>query len=67
MPKNKEVMTVTQWINATLHNDEASSDQELIGYFMTNGLSCDQAHEAVDQRNKCLNDMFYEAKVKGVK
>lgn len=60
-------MTVLEWINTTLHNDEASTDMEMRSFFIENGLSPDQADEAIGQRNKCLMDMFYHATVKGVK
>ncbi len=51
-------------INATLHNDENSTDEELILYFMEElGLSRRQAEMAVGQRDKCLIDMFYEVEL----
>lgn len=47
------------WVNATLHNDESSSDEELVRFFVNGGLSVDVAQNAVNQRDKCLNDMHY--------
>jgi hypothetical protein len=52
-----------KWVNATLHNDEASIDEELIEYFKNNGLTQQEAQNAVNQRNKCLNDIFYEVQL----
>lgn len=62
-----EKMTMSQWINATLHNDEYSTDEELLEYFEANGLTAEQAGQAVEQRHECLMDMFYKAVVKGIK
>lgn len=52
-----------RWVNATLQNDEASTDEELIKYFTEGGLTQQEAQKAVSQRNKCLNDMFYEVEL----
>ncbi len=50
-----------RWVNATLHNDEFSTDDKLIEYFIKGGLTQQEAQSAVSQRDKCLNDIFYEA------
>jgi hypothetical protein len=50
-----------RWVNATLHNDEFSTDNELVEYFIKGGLTKREAQKAVSQRDKCLNDIFYEA------
>ena len=52
-----------KWANATLHNDEASTDEELIEYFRKGGLTQQEAQKAVSQRNKCLSDTFYEVEL----
>jgi hypothetical protein len=52
-----------RWVNATLHNDEASTDEELIEHFSKGGLTQQEAQKAVSQRNKCLNDIFYEVEL----
>lgn len=52
-----------KWVNAVLQNDESSSDNELIQYFMENGLSASQAVKSVEQRQKCLLDRFYIVKI----
>ena len=50
-----------KWINAVLQNDEASTDEELVKYFMDEGqMTRSKATELVNQRGKCLNDAHYE-------
>ena len=49
-----------RWVNATLHNDEASRDEELVEHFIKGGLTKQEAQKAVSQRNKCLNNNYYE-------
>lgn len=48
------------WVNATLQNNESSTDIELVDYFVKGGLSVDDAQKAVSQRDLCLMDMFYK-------
>lgn len=43
-----------RWINATLANDEASDDTELVAYFTENGIESDLAGRLVRRRMKCL-------------
>ena len=50
-------------VNYTLHNNESASDQELVDYFCDNGLTLDEARYAICQRDKCLQDMYYEVKL----
>jgi len=52
-----------RWVNATLHNDEAASDEELIQHFIKGGLTQQDAKNAVKQRERCLKDEFYEVEV----
>ena len=52
-----------KWVDATLHNDEASSDTEMEFYFVGGGLSIKEAQKAISQRNKCLNDIRYQVKL----
>ena len=56
-------LELIRWVNATLHNDEASTDEELIEYFRKGGLTLQEAQKAVSQRNKCLNDSYYEVEL----
>ena len=51
---------ILKWVNATLQNDEASSDEELVKHFIEGGLTQQDAQKVVSQRNKCLNDIFFE-------
>jgi polyhydroxyalkanoate synthesis regulator phasin len=59
-----------EWINAILHNDEVSTDQELVEHFVKEGnLTEDEAKRFVAQRDKCLGinghsfqeSLFYRA------
>jgi hypothetical protein len=52
-----------KWVNAALHNDEYSTDSELVEYFIKGGLTQQEAQKAVSQRDRCLSDIFYEAKI----
>jgi len=56
-------LELIRWVNATLHNDEASTDEELIEYFCKGGLTPQEARKAVSQRNRCLNDNYYEVEL----
>lgn len=51
---------LVRWVNAILHNDESSTDEELIEHFRKGGLTQQEAQKAVSQRNECLKDIFYE-------
>ena len=48
------------WVNATLHNDESSSDEDLVRQFVHGGLSINEAQNVVSQRDKCLKDIHYK-------
>lgn len=52
------------WVNATLHNDESSSDGELVRQFVYEDLSVDEARNLVSQRDKCLKDMHYKVSLR---
>ena len=56
-------LELIRWVNATLHNDEASTDEELIEHFRKGGLTPQKAQKAVSQRNRCLNDNYYEVEL----
>lgn len=56
-------LELMKWVNATLHNDEASRDEELVRHFVKGGLTQQEAQKAVSQRNKCLNDNYYEVEL----
>lgn len=53
-------LELIRWVNATLQNDEASSDEELVKHFIEGRLTQQEALNVVSQRNKCLKDVFYE-------
>ena len=51
-----------KWIEGVLANDENSSDDELVNYFMSNGLNTTQAQGVVQHRDAYLNEVvFYGA------
>ena len=52
-----------RWINAVLQNDEASTDDELVEQFISEGkLTVEMAYKVVSQREKCLRDPYYSVK-----
>ena len=53
-----------KWINAVLQNDEASTDEEIVQQFISEGkLTEEMARKAVSQRGKCLRDPYYSVKL----
>ena len=51
-----------QWIKSTLSNDEYSSDEEMLEYFMKEGpLSYEEAARWLALRPQCRIDPFCEA------
>jgi hypothetical protein len=52
-----------RWINSVLHNDEVSSDEEIVQHFISEGVSEQRARAAVAQRQECLVDMFHVVRV----
>jgi len=57
----KREVKLLEWANAVLHNDESSSDEEIIESFVANGIAFGFANALVKQRTKCLNEMAYVA------
>ncbi len=52
-----------KWISATLTNDESSSDEELINYFIKEGpMSRTEAKFYVEQRQKALLNRSFKLK-----
>ena len=47
------------WVEERLSNDEVSSDEELVGYFVTNGLSMDQARAILTYRQDYLLNIYW--------
>ncbi len=52
-----------RWINEVLHNDEASSNEEMVQHFISEGVSEQRARAAVAQRQECFLDMFHVVRV----
>jgi len=51
-----------RWISATLANDETSTDEQLVEYFVENGLSEEQAKAIVSKRAGALNQITWRLK-----
>ena len=47
------------WIEDQLSNDEVSSDEELLGYFVDNGLSLSQSQGVVVHRQDYLLNIYW--------
>lgn len=47
------------WIEGTLSNDENSTDEELVAYFRSNGLTAEQAEAVVACRLDYLSDIIF--------
>lgn len=46
------------YVEGQLSNDEVSSDEEMVEYFITNGLTEKQARHAVSYRDRYLNNLY---------
>ena len=42
-------------VEGSLSNDEVSSDEEMLAYFISNGLTEEQARQALTYRDQYLN------------
>ncbi|MFO1728614.1 hypothetical protein QOT36_13510 [Pseudomonas aeruginosa] len=47
-------------VEGSLSNDEVSSDEEMLAYFIGNGLTEDQARQALTYRDQYLNNIYLE-------
>ncbi|HHG5367074.1 TPA: hypothetical protein ACPWM7_003993 [Pseudomonas aeruginosa] len=47
-------------IEGSLSNDEVSSDEEMLGYFIDNGLTEEQAQQALTYRDQYLNNIYLD-------
>ena len=47
-------------VEGSLSNDEVSSDEEMLGYFIDNGLTEEQARQALTYRDQYLNNIYLE-------
>jgi len=57
-------LELLKWADAVLHNDESSSDEQMVEAFISEGFTEEDAKRLVGQRTQCLNDMYYAAWVK---
>lgn len=46
------------YVEVQLSNDEVSSDEEMLDYFVANGLTEEQARQALTYRDKYLNNIY---------
>ncbi|AZY53488.1 hypothetical protein [Bordetella avium] len=47
-------------VEGSLSNDEVSSDEEMLAYFISNGLTEEQARQALTYRDQYLNNIYLE-------
>jgi len=47
-------------VEGSLSNDEVSSDEEMQEYFISNGLTEEQARQALTYRDRYLNNIYLE-------
>jgi hypothetical protein len=54
-----EIYSKREWITSVLVNDENASDEEMLQYFIENGLSQAEAEKVMAQRNDALKDPLH--------
>lgn len=47
------------WVEDVLSNDDASTDAELLAYFVSNGLRHEQANGALNHRQDYLINIYF--------
>ena len=47
-------------VEGSLSNDEVSSDEEMLEYFINNGLTEEQARQALTYRDQYLNNIYLD-------
>ena len=50
-------------VNEILHNDENSTDEEILDLFIKHGLSQVEAVTALKHRPQCFMNMFHKAQI----
>jgi hypothetical protein len=50
-------------VNDQLHNNENATDEELVEFFLENGLTQEEADRAIDQRQTCMLNFLYVAEI----
>lgn len=55
--------TLTEWVNAVLHEDKLSTDAELIDHIMSGGMSKAKADWIVSQRSEALKNPEYIVRI----
>ncbi|HHT8991552.1 TPA: hypothetical protein ACT5B2_005239 [Burkholderia cenocepacia] len=47
-------------VEGSLSNDEVSSDEEMLEYFISNGITEEQARQALTYRSQYLNNIYLD-------
>jgi hypothetical protein len=47
-------------VEGSLSNDDVSSDEEMLEYFISNGLTEEQAQQALTYRDQYLNNIYLD-------
>ena len=53
-------LSLLKLVEGSLSNDEVSSDEEMLGYFIDNGLTEEQARQALTYRDQYLNNIYLD-------
>ncbi|MGE4339563.1 MAG: hypothetical protein AB7E55_26890 [Pigmentiphaga sp.] len=52
--------SLVKLVEGSLSNDEVSSDEEMLEYFISNGLTEEQARQALTYRSQYLNNIYLD-------
>ncbi|WP_309601078.1 hypothetical protein [Burkholderia multivorans] len=52
--------SLVKLVEGSLSNDEVSSDEEMLEYFINNGLTEEQARQALTYRSQYLNNIYLD-------
>jgi hypothetical protein len=58
-PKYRLTAEEVFWIEQVLSNDEESSNEEMLAYFIANGLSLDQARSVMAHRDDYRLNIYF--------
>ena len=53
-------LSLLKLVEGSLSNDEVSSDEEMLGYFIDNGLTEEQARQALTYRDQYLANLYLD-------
>jgi hypothetical protein len=66
MTHDEELDNTIAWIEATLCNDEVSGDNEMLSYFMDNGIEKEAAILILRQRQEALTNLHFKLDTNGL-